>query len=492
MSGPFLAGVDVGTTSVKAGLFDADGTLVARWSAPVAIARPASDVVEHTADDWIAATLAGLAEVLDGAPGGSVAGVGVCSQVNTHVFVDERGEALAPAIVWQDGRAADDAARLDLLVPESARIRWWGSPLPIDASHVLSRMAWMARVRPDIWRRTRWVMAPKDYCLLKLTGEASADPLSSFGVVDASLRYIDDLVAIVPGAAARLPPLKGPAEIVGSIRDGLPGAGLPVVTATMDAWAAMLGAGAAREGAAVNLSGTSEVGGIVSGKRNPTPGVIRFPKCLGIRLHAGPTQAGGASVAWLGAILGRSADEISELAARCDPARTTPTFLPHLQGERAPLWDIAARASFSGLDGSMGAPELARSVLEGVAYSVRLLLSTLEASSGVTAMRLSHAGGGAHSDVWCQIRADVLQRPIDRVANLDSGLVGAVMLAGLGTGVFPTLDEAASRMCRLGRTFAPNPARKTLHDEGFARYKDLYARLKGFGQEGERKDDPLD
>ena len=249
------------------------------------IARPASDVVEHTADDWIAATLAGLAEVLDGAPGGSVAGVGVCSQVNTHVFVDERGEALAPAIVWQDGRAADDAARLDLLVPESARIRWWGSPLPIDASHVLSRMAWMARVRPDIWRRTRWVMAPKDYCLLKLTGEASADPLSSFGVVDASLRYIDDLVAIVPGAAARLPPLKGPAEIVGSIRDGLPGAGLPVVTATMDAWAAMLGASAAREGAAVtDLSGTSEVGGIVSGKRNPTPGVIRFPKCLGIRL----------------------------------------------------------------------------------------------------------------------------------------------------------------------------------------------------------------
>jgi xylulokinase len=481
MSGPFLAGVDVGTTSVKAGLFHVDGTILARRSAPVTTARPASDMVEQTADDWITATLAGLAAVLDGAPDGSVAGVGLCSQVNTHVFVDERGEALAPAIVWQDGRAAEDAARLDRLVAESARIRWWGAPLPIDASHVLSRMAWMARVRPDIWRRTRWVMAPKDYCLLKLTGEASADPLSSFGVVDASLRYIDELTEIVPAAAARLPPLRGPTETVGLIRAGLPGAGLPVVSATMDAWAGMLGAGATHEGAAVYLSGTSEVGGIVSGKRNPTPGVIAFPQCLGITLHAGPTQAGGASVTWLGVILGRSADEISELAARSDPARDLPTFLPHLQGERAPLWDIAARASFSGLDGSIGAPELARSVLQGVAYSVRLLLSALEASSGMTATRLSHAGGGAHSDVWCQIRADVLGRPIDRVANLDSGLVGAAMLAGLGTGVFPSLEEAASRMCRMARTFEPDPARKALHDEGFARYMDLYARLKGFG-----------
>ncbi|MBV8104479.1 MAG: hypothetical protein JO223_07630 [Hyphomicrobiales bacterium] len=486
MSGRFLVGVDVGTTSVKTGLFDVDGTLLARRSTPVATARPAANVVEQSPGDWIEAALAGLAEVLANGPDGAVAGLGLCSQVNTHVFVDERGEALAPAIVWQDGRAAEDAARLDLEVPESARIRWWGAPLPLDASHVLSRMAWMARVRPDIWRATRWVMAPKDYCLLKLTGEASADPISSFGVVDSSLRYIDDLLAIVPGAAKRLPPLSAPTKTVGRIGGGLPGAGLPMVAATMDAWAGMLGAGGAAEGAAVYLSGTSEVGGIVSGKRIPTPGVIAFPECLGITLHAGPTQAGGASVAWLGAILGRGAEEISELAARSDFARSAPIFLPHLQGERAPLWDIAARASFSGLDGSMGAPELARSVLEGVAYSVRLLLGALEASSGVTAARLSHAGGGAQSDVWCQIRADVLGRPIDRVVNLDSGLVGAVMLAGLGTGVFPTLEEAAGRMRRVARTFEPNPARRRLHDEGFAGYKDLYARLKGFGAPGQR------
>jgi xylulokinase len=152
-----------------------------------------------------------------------------------------------------------------------------------------------------------------------------------------------------------------------------------------------------------------------------------------------------------------------------------------LEGERAPLWDIAARASFAGIDASMGASELARSVLEGVAYSVRLLVGALEASSGAMATRLRHAGGGARSAVWCQIRADVLGRPIDRVGSLDSGVVGAAMLAGKAAGVFASIEDAAGRMSRLERTFEPNPALKAHYDEGFGRYADLYARLKGFG-----------
>jgi xylulokinase len=480
MSGPVLVGVDVGTTSVKTAAFDAAGRRLAEHASAIGTARPAADHAEQAPDDWVAAALAGLDHVLAAVPRASVAGVGLCSQVNTHVFVGEDGEALAPAIVWQDGRCAGEAAKLDARVPEADRLVWWGAPLPIDASHALARMAWMARHRPEIWARTRWVMAPKDYCLLKLTGEAAADPLSSFGVVDSSLRYIEPLIELVPGAAKRLPPLSGIAAPVGRIRPGLPGAGLPMANATMDAWSGMLGAGACRDGDAAYLSGTSEVGGIVSNRRIPTPGVIAFPKCEGIMLHAGPTQSGGASLAWLGKVLGRSPPEIAELAAQSDPSRPAPIFLPHLQGERAPLWDIAARASFSGVDSSMGAPELARAVLEGVAYSVRLLMGALEASSGVAAGRLRHAGGGARSDVWCQIRADALGRPIDRLANLDSGLVGAAILAGLAAGVFPSIGEGARAMSGLERTFEPSRDASARHDEAYARYLDLYRRLKGF------------
>jgi xylulokinase len=481
MAGPFLVGIDVGTTSIKAALFDASGALLAQRSSLIATHRPGPGLVEQAPEDWIAATLANLEAVLDGVPLDAVEGIGLCSQVNTHVFVDAKGKALAPAIIWQDGRCAKDGAMLDRVVSGEARLKWWGAPLPIDSSHALSRMAWMARAYPEIWRHTRWVMAPKDYCLLALTGEACADPLSSFGVVDSSLRYIDELIALVPGAAERLPPLLRPAAMAGRIRPGLPGVGRPIATATMDAWAGMLGAGAVRQGDAGYLSGTSEVVGIVSHRRVPTPGVIAFPNCEGITLHAGPTQSGGASVAWLGELLGRSAEEISVFAANSAPRRPAPIFLPHLQGERAPLWDIAARASFAGLDASMGASELSRSVLEGVAYSVRLLIEALENSSGVSTTRLRHAGGGARSAVWCQIRADVLGRSIDRVASLDSGVVGAAILAGTAAGVFASIEEASDRMARLERTFEPNRALRAHYEEGFGRYTNLYARLKGFG-----------
>ena len=115
---------------------------------------------------------------------------------------------------------------------------------------------------------------------------------------------------------------------------------------------------------------------------------------------------------------------------------------------------------------------------------MRLLFGAFEASSAVQAAQLSHAGGGARSDVWCQIRADVLGRPIECAANLDAGLVGAAALVGLGRGAFATPSEVAGRMVRAERTFEPNPARTALHDEGFARYLDLTARFEDLAPEG--------
>jgi len=480
MIGPYLIGIDVGTTSVKAALLEATGRIPKSFSRPIATTRAAPGHSEQNPTDWTAAVSAGLRELLEGVPSGAVAGVGLCSQVNTHVFVNENGEALRPAILWQDGRCADDAGKLDALVTHDDRLKYWGAPLPIDASHVLSRMAWVCRNEPDVWRRTRWVMAPKDYCLFKLTGEAVADPLSSFGVVDSKLAYIPELLALAPGAEQRLPPLQGLTACVGRVRDGEPGAGLRLANATMDAWAGMLGAGAIGDGDAAYLSGTSEVGGIVSPRRVPTPGVIAFPECAGITLHAGPTQAGGASVAWLAALLGREPETISALAALSDASKPAPIFLPHLAGERAPLWDISARGSFAGLDASMGAPEMARAVLEGVAYSVRLLFGALEQSSARAPARLRHAGGGARSDVWCQLRADVLGKQIERVVGLDSGIVGAAILAGVGSGTFASIGEAAASLVQRDRTFDPDATREAIHDEGYARYIDLYRRLRGF------------
>src|SRR5271169_4795264 len=121
MGGPYLIGIDVGTTSVKAGLFEATGEARKPCSRAIATSRPAPGFVEQDPSDWISAVFAGLGGICEGWQGGAVAGVGLCSQVNTHVFVDERGEPLSPAILWQDGRCAEDARKLDLLVPNEDR-----------------------------------------------------------------------------------------------------------------------------------------------------------------------------------------------------------------------------------------------------------------------------------------------------------------------------------------------------------------------------------
>lgn len=480
MKTPLLVGIDVGTTSVKAALFDEGGTTLRTYGESYPTTRPQAGLAEQNPDDWTCRVFAALSHLSNGLPGGAIAGVGLTSQVNTHVFVGEDGAPLMPAITWQDGRAAKEAAELDALISVDERIGWWGAPLPIDASHPLARALWMKRHHPDIWAQTRWLMAPKDYCLLKLTGEATADPMTAFGLIDQSLAYVPRLVELVSGIAERLPPLRGFTQTAGRIRPSLPLAGAPMVTGAMDAWAGLIGTGAIRDGDCMYLSGTSEIVGLVSSTRHPAAGVVAFPTCEGITMHAGPTQSGGASLAWLSNLTGRAPSELSALVASGTSQRPTPLFLPHLQGERAPIWDIGARGAFIGLDGSMGPAELARAVFEGVASSVRWLLESLEASAGRMATSFSMAGGGAASDPWCQIRANMLDRPIHRLKTLDAGVLGAAVLAGVGAGCFSSIDEAARRLVAIEREFEPDPSHRERMDFLYSEYRALYAALKPF------------
>ncbi len=483
MNSPALIGIDVGTTAVKAARFGLGGDVERSYGSRYPTMRRAPDIVEQNAGDWMGHVQAALQELSEGLVAGQLQAVGICSHVNSHVFVAANGAPLMPAIIWQDGRCADVAAELDAKVDEADKIAWWGAPLPIDSSHVLARMEWVRRNHPDVWHKTRWVMAPKDYLIMQLTGEVVADAMASFGVVDQNLQYIDSLTGLVEGAAERLAPIRPFTAIAGRIKPGLPAAGAPVVVATMDAWSGLFGSGALEEGDGLYLSGTSEVLGIISNQKYPERGVIAFPPCEGITLHAGPTQAGGASMAWLAALLGRSPAELSTLAAGVDRQRMTPIFLPHLQGERAPIWNIHARASFSGIDASMGPAEFAVAMMEGVAFSARMAIESLERSSGRVPSCLLAAGGGMGSDVWCQIRADILNRPIHRRKNLDAGVLGAAVLAGAGAHLFHSVADAASQLVVTERVFEPDPLLTERYSYGYRKYKELYQQLEAFNSD---------
>lgn len=476
MAGERVLGIDIGTTAVKAGVFDLRGRRLHAFAAPVALHRGPMGLAEQAPEDW----LARIREALDGiAAAGLLDGigaVGITSQVNTHVFVDADGHALAPAITWADTRAAVEAAELDARIAPEDRLRWWGAPMGVDASHALARMAWMARHRPEVWERTAAVLLPKDFVLRALTGALVSDPLSNIGLVGADLAYPEGLLRLVPGAAERLPPLAPSSSVAGRMTLAT-GHHAPVSVGIMDAWAGFLGVGLRAEGDAAYLSGTSEVIAAASETAAGEPGLLVFPRHEGLRVHAGPTQSGGASVAWFCALHGITPEAMSAEVEAAGELRA-PLFLPHLAGERAPLWDASARGAFLGLEAGMDRAALAKGVFEGVALSARLLLEALDRSTGRRAELLLCGGGGFRSDIWNHIRADVLGRPLRRAAVPDAGVVGAAALGAVAAGLQSDFRAALGDLVTYDRTYEPDPTRTARYDEIFALYRPAYEALR--------------
>ena len=185
---------------------------------------------------------------------------------------------------------------------------------------------------------------------MQLTGAVGSDPISAVGLVD-RCGYVAPLLDLVPGAAeAAAAAHRRSAMSPGRSGTGCPAPACRWSSGAMDAWGGMFGVGVVADGDAMYQSGTSEIPGIVSATVNPTPGVILFPPYEGIVMHAAPTQSGGAALAGSRGVLGRSPAELSALAGTVAPSSAVPLFLPHLQGERAPLWDSASRGVFARID----------------------------------------------------------------------------------------------------------------------------------------------
>jgi xylulokinase len=471
---PHLLGIDIGTTAVKAVVYDLTGRERCRYARAYPTTRN-GPVVEQAPDAWMKCLAEALAEIDRENLTRTVAAVGVTSQVNTHVFCASDGTPLHPAITWADTRSAAVAATIDAGIGETERTEWWGAPMGVDASHMAARMAWMAQAKPDIWARTARVLLPKDWVIGQLTGAFVSDPVSQIGAVGNDGRFIDALFDRIEGGSARLPDLRDPIGVAGHTI--LPGADRPVPVAAglMDAWASMFGVGVHSNGAAMYLSGTSEIPGIISDTIRPSKGALVFPPHFGLTLHAAPTQSGGASLAWFCRTFDVTPEQVMQDVATLPSGGPSALFLPHLSGERAPLWDASARGTFLGLDASMGRAEMARAVLEGVAMSVRLAFEALDTSAGVRPGVLNCGGGGFASDTWNQIRADVLGRDLRRLAVRDPGALGAAALAAVTAGLQPDLAAALADAVRFDKTYSPTAEGRERADAIHALYAPAYA-----------------
>ncbi|MFI9406943.1 FGGY-family carbohydrate kinase [Nocardia sp. NPDC052316] len=477
-----VVGIDVGTTAVKAALFTGHGTVLRRHTGGHAMVRPRPGWAEQEPQQWWLGCVRGVESVLEDIEPEAVRALGVVSQVNTHVFVDSDLRPLLPAITWQDQRCADIAREVDEKLTPADKMRIWGHESTVDASALVARALWVTRHEPEVWRRTRWVLSPKDYLNARLTGKVATDAHSSIGLVDAAARgYLTEAVDLVEGLAERLPPLTGPTVSLGQPVhppfDRLLGSAT-VVVGTMDALGDAHGCGLATPRRAMVSCGTSLVVAGVSDRARPTPGVVTFPPIDGLHIHAGPTQAGGDALRWWSRTCGLTVAQVLVDAASARGGSGV-VFTPHLSGERAPLWDAAVRGSFLGLSASTTRQDMSRAVLEGVAMSGRQVLAAVESACDAPLAPITLSGGGANSDLWAQIFADVLGRPLQRLTTRDySAAFGAALLASVGAGAYPDLRTAAGEAVAVDRAFVPDRQQNEMLDPLYEIYVDSYHALR--------------
>lgn len=465
---------DLGGSSFRAALVDRHGETRAEH----AVAGPALDDhldrSEVTAEAWWGLLLQAAGRLAQDEPSlfSEIEGIAICGVTRTQIFLGHDGRELRPALTWKDARAEVVATGLRGKLgthPEAARI---------NAFHPLARLAWLAQAEPEHFRELVRVLEPKDYLNFRLTGRQASDPVSMARLVACARPDGDDSALTALGLSSSvIPTLLEPSDRVDPVRAGLPApldrlAGLPVFCGCNDTWAAVAGLGALRTGYAYNISGTTEVLGVLGPEDIEVEGLITVD-WGGFWHLGGPSQNGADTATWLSGLLGGEGS-VGEHIERLLAGRRHPQpllFLPYLQGERVPYWNPNLRGAFIGLNRQHGPTDLAYAVLEGVACLNRIVLERAETALGRPVDEIRFGGGAAANSVWAQIKADLCGRPVIVGNAREPGLLGAAIIAWTGLGHFASLAAAQDALVGIARRYEPDPARKAAYDTLYALFR---------------------
>jgi xylulokinase len=438
----FVLACDLGGSSFRAALVDANGR----------IHGIVSERYARVSDDptvWWAMLCRAAERLNDDAALAQVEAVAISAFTRTQVVLDGAHRLLGRATLWDDSAA-------EPLLPQLRALLDGHAELPaINAFHPAARLFRLAHEQPDAARAVAAVLEPKDYLNLCLTGACAIDRIASARLIATGTAALQAF-----GYADIIPDVLEPTAIVGHVLPGLPGAlarleGRQVIAMAHDTWASVIGLGALREGCAYNLSGTTEVLGVMARHAVPAEGLLTVD-WGGLHQIGGPSQVGSDTLVWLASLLGQgSVTDLTKLLE--GPRDRQPLlFLPYLLGERAPYWDPGLRGAFIGLHRNHGPADCAHAVLEGVAFLNRLVLERAEAARGAPVAEIRLGGGGAVNAVWCQIKADICERPVVVVDSAETGLTGAAIVAFVALARFPDLD-AGQALVGVRQTFQPRP-----------------------------------
>jgi xylulokinase len=480
------AGIDIGTSSVKVALVDADDRVIASASRPLEVSRPRPGFSEQDPQHWWNAVVACMDE-LRARHGGELAetrAIGLSGQMHGATLLDDRGEVLRPCILWNDTRSAAECEQLTRDWPQVSAVTG-NLAMP---GFTAPKLMWVRTHEPEVFRRVATVLLPKAYVRLRLTGERIEEMSDASGTLwlDVGRREWSDAALAATGMRREQMPrlVEGSAaagELAGEWvrRWGMKRA--PVVAGGAgDNAAGAVGLGALRAGDAFVSLGTSGVLWATTAAFAPAPACAVHAFCHAIPgtwHQMGVMLSAAASLAWWARVAGASE---AQLLAEIDAAKPASGcwFVPYLEGERTPHNDAAVRGAFVGLDGASTRADMTLAVLEGVAYAFRDMQEAL-ASAGTRLARADVIGGGARSPLWAQVMADVLGIELAQVAESEIGCAfGAARLARLAAGA--PLESLAPPV-RV-RHFAPRAARAALHAERHRQWQQLYPPLGGFAR----------
>jgi len=489
----YILAHDLGTTGNKTTLFDAaDGTATATAFKAYETAYPHPNWAEQDAADWWRAVRESTQELLNtsGVAPGDIAVVSFSGMMNGALAVDSAGTPLRSAIIWADQRATAEAEFLAQHCGMEQVYRRTGHRP--GASYTAAKMLWVQRHQAEVYACTHQFLQAKDYAAYKTSGVFATDYSDASGtnLFDLDRReWALDMIEAVGLDPHKLPPAHPSHTVIGQVtaqaaaETGLL-AGTPVVIGGGDGACATVGAGSVHPGDAYNYIGSSSWIAVTAEQPLYDPQMRTFTFAhLDPELYfpTGTTQCAGGSYDWLERLLRgkdetRLYDEMSAAAAAVEPGARGLLFLPYLIGERSPHWNPLARGGFVGLTMSHGRAEVARAVLEGVAFTLKMILDAfLEQGTAIQAMRL--IGGGARSALWRQILADVYELPILRPALLaEATSLGAAIAGGVGAGLFPDFS-VAHEFVTVEEAERPDPAHRQRYAALYGLFQHTYTVL---------------
>ena len=476
-------GIDLGTSGVKAILLDEQGVVLASQTEKLTVSRPHPLWSEQDPEQWWQATdraMKGLGQQhsLQG-----VKALGIAGQMHGATLLDKQLRVLRPAILWNDGRCAQECELLEAQVKTSRQITG-NLMMP---GFTAPKLLWVQRHEPDIFRQVDKVLLPKDYLRLRMTGDFASDMSDAAGTMwmDVAKRdWSDEMLAACHLSRDNMPALYEGCDITGHLLPAVASAwnmpAVPVVAGGGDNAAGAVGVGMADAGQAMLSLGTSGVYFAVSEGflSKPESAVHSFCHALPGRWHLMSVMLSAAScLDWAARLTGLTTVPALINAAESADNQADPIwFLPYLSGERTPHNNPQAKGVFFGLTHQHGPAELARAVLEGVGYALADGMDVVHAC-GVTPKNITLIGGGARSSWWRQMLADISGLQLDYRTGGDVGpALGAARLAQIAVNPDKPLSDLLPQL-QLEQTYCPDAQQHAVYQQRRETFRRLYQQL---------------